>query len=167
MARPRISQKLGILGLVFMIPGVPLFARLNQQEAQQSDPPFGIGSMFSSQLDFVQLAAGVRQSRQAGTMGQITTKGSSCPACQLRLYRSVRLRVALGHVHLRKAQRLLRHRDMVPVPLEFGHFGSPHSVGCRRTAGPDHSGFTQNLRVEPVQGLPHRLPAESFTGAFP
>ena len=81
MARPRISQKLGILGLVFTIPGVPLFARLNQQEAQQSDPPFGIGSMFSSQLDFVQLAVGVRQSRQAGTMGQITTKGSSCPAC--------------------------------------------------------------------------------------
>lgn len=74
------------------------------------------------------------------------------------------LLVALGHVHLRKEQRQ-RHPDDSAGLLESA---PAHFIRwCRLTAGPNHSGLPQNLRVEPVQGLPHRLPAESFTGAFP
>ena len=37
-------------------------------------------------LDFVQLDVGVRQAKQADTMNQTTTRGSSCPACRPPLY---------------------------------------------------------------------------------
>ena len=68
MARSRISQKLGIVWLNLTDPRLPPFERLNQQVPQQSEPPFGIGPRFPSQMDFVQLDAGVRQPCQAGAM---------------------------------------------------------------------------------------------------